>query len=622
MVGEVNGVDDTEAINAALGSITAGGTLFFPPGTYVYKRGIGSLIADTIVSDDILICGPGAIISGFNAAGATPNNSGNQYYNVFQATGRSRIKIRDLAFQGYTTPIVLFGCDDVLIEGISDEALLANAGGYLRDKSVFLYQCSDCRVVHNKFQDFQFGVYLSGDGTTQSENVTVSNNHFRHPVAAGSYTSLFPVGIYVHYANNVVLNGNTFKDIYSSLDNGSTGTGMGYGIYEGDGSCAELTISGNTFHYVAKGSKRAIGVYVNESRSATVSTNTLLAESGAQVLCGIQVDIKTTDAIRTICGNTIKLLDTSLSADGILCNNGTAHSSVGRFTINSNTVDGGAYGVRVNQLGGSVFNIEDNTLSAQLSANIRLLGTTAVPIVYPKISGNSVSKSQHTGIQLGGYVIGAQIIGNRVLDGNLAAGAAETDYGIQFTSYSFGSFIVGNVIGNTPGGGGAFVGGVVNAANAADRIFKDIVANNSLIGFAGSTFVRFPTVAPVNGIFDIGYGDFVANNGQQTAEEEGWYCVFLSSPSLSADASSASAQLTVSSTSGMLAGDIVLLTKDANPYDADYQDVTKWHSDTIASVDDGTHFTLTTGIPAGDGTYVAGTAAIRVARFKSTAAIS
>lgn len=620
--------NDTAAILAALAALTNGGALYFPSGTYKFLRGTGVLIADTITADNVLIYGDGAssIISGYNAAGNIPNDVGNQFYNVFQATSRSNITIKDMGFEGYTTPVSMFSCTNVVVDNIFDNAQLTNAGGYMRDKSVFVYQCVDVRVVNSRFENAFFGVYVSGDVTTKSNRVVVSACSFEHTTAAGSYTASFPVGVYWYYSEDCIVDGCTFKNIYSSVDNGTTGTGMGFGIYEGDGASGSGIISNNVFRFDAKGSKNTTGIYLNEMQQCVVSGNTFYVTAGGRMLSGILIDSKNQDSKVTVSGNTFDNKSTALFSVAVRMSDGVSAGGSTRspkITINGNTFNGFSNAIRQEFLGNSKLIISGNTISDTVDASIQLTGSSTVPLKHPSIVGNTITNSAKNAILFSQYVVSASIIGNTLLDGNTSNQVGDLGAAVLFVSYSAGSFIANNVIGNTAYGGGKFTIGVQNVDNANNRIFKDITVGNTFVGLTNNNqFGRFWSSSPTNQIFDVNKSDFFQNVQLVAAGNPGWFCTQTLTPTLTANASSASTTVTVNSTANILAGDIVLLCKDANPYDGDYASNTQWHADTVASVTNATDFVLTTGIPVGDGTYVAGTAFIKLARFKAAAAIA
>ena len=615
-------LDIMPTIIVALATFTNGGHLHFPAGAYRVHRGTGSLLADNIIAGNLTISGDGAATEfyGLNGAGALPNNVGNEFYNVFQATSVNNITLRDMAFTGYCTPLSLFSCGgNIVVDNIQDNGLLANAGTYLRDKTCYFHKCSDVKVTKSDFNNSQFGVYLSGDSGTRTAKATVSGNTFRQTAAAGAFTCLFPVGVYVYYADDVVVTSNVFEDIYSSLDNGTTGTGIGYGVYESDGASNAVTLSANTFRYNGKGSKRAIGAYINYALLFTATGNTIYAPSSGALNDGIRSDIKITNAKRTITGNSMSLGATTF---GVYITDDSTSGFLSKATVSGNTIYGGANAIRVEAPNCGV-TIANNTCHGQLEAALFLAGAAANPLKFPLIQGNLVSGGQTNAILFNQYVVSPAIIGNVLLDGNLGNTAGDNGAAILFASLSHGLFLAGNVIGNTAAGGGLFTYGVQNASNAADRIFKDITYGNTFLGLANNLQLgRYSAASPTNGFFDITKGDFIQNVQLNAGGIPGWYCALKLTPTLTVNASSASTTVTVNSTSSMAAGQVVLLTRNASPYDADYYTATKWHVDTIDSVTSGTDFVLTTGIPAGDGTFEAGTAAVVVASFKAAAVIA
>ena len=625
--------DSTAAFIAALASLSGGGRLTIPDGTYIIKRGNGGLLADTIPTGNITISGDGhaAVLSCFNAAGAIPNNVGNQFYNVFQAIGKDNITIENLAIEGYGCLGYFDDCENLTVRNVLVNGLLANAGGYLFDKALYFHKCRGVKVHGNEFKNSFFPVYLSGDGSTRTRDVTVSGNNFEYDVAAGSFTASFPCQVYVYFADEVTVTGNTFRNIYSSVDDGTSGTGMGYGVYEGDGACKSLTISGNTFDFTGNGSKNATGILVTEALYASITGNTISADADGRLSDGIRLDAMTTNATRVVCGNTISNLQTNAPAGqyGIRAD-GISTTNVVSLNVSGNVIYGFTNAVRVEGVFGSIGSsvlLANNICKSQHDECMHFEGAAALPMRFAKITGNTIINSNANGLLFNQHVVTPIVIGNTILDGNLDALATEIGAAIRFTTNSFGAVLIGNLIGNTSGGGGLFTEAVANASSVTSRIFKDIVANNTFLGMAGATsateFVNFPTVSPTVGIFDIEYGDAVQNNTLNAGGVPGWHCVNVSMATLTSDASNAiGTTVKVASTLGYVAADIVLLCKTNNPYNGDYADTTKWHATTIASVTNGTDFVLTDAIPAGDGTYVSGTAIVKRARFRAAAAIA
>jgi hypothetical protein len=706
--------NDTAAIAAALAAMPNGGALYFPSGTYRTYRAFAS---DNIVSNNITIFGDGAstIIDG-NPFGSIFNNAYNEFYNVFQATSRSNITLRDMSFRGVCCPLFVQQCVNVRINNIVDDGqLVQNAietttitnitqgqpqtftytgadpiivsgnnysrlrtidgvvgmtqintqtiyiqnlnttaktftsdlfstagygayvsGGtmsictnFMRDKSLWIDRCRDVRVESCKFLNTHFTVYVAGVFATESmtSRCVVSNCHFEYTTPAGQYTAWYPVGVYWYLADDCVVEGCTFVDYYSSAVRGSSGAGAGYAIYEGDGISTNGTIVGNTFRFRPKGELTATCIYVSTMDALTISANIFETD---RTDC-IRLDSKKGGMITTVTGNTFKKPLTSPALAGgtaVQVSGGgagfpTNPANAMTTTISDNVMDG--QGIRIIGFGNGRHLISGNTIRNSPMQGILIWGFDPYPHKFVSIVGNRIERSQNAGIQMNSRCLQTHIASNVILDGNLSNQAGDFGAAIWFTSFSFGSTVVGNVIGNTPYGGGLFTYGVSNASSEDVRIFKDILANNTFVGLPdGAQYrqIRFWEASPTNGIYDIVQGEFVTNADPDAGEAPGWYCVFKRTPELSSDASSASTTVTVSSTANFAAGDIVLLTKKKDMYDTSYYTNTEWHVDTIASVTNSTQFVLTTGIPSGDGTYVAGTAGVYVARFKAAAAIA
>lgn len=608
--------DDTAAINAALAGLTNGGSLHFPAGIYLVRRGNGVVTADNIVANNVRIYGDGSatVLAGLNAAGATPNNSGNEHYNFFQASGRKNILIESLHFSGYLTLLNAVDSTGIVVNDVSTNGLLQNAGGYLRNKAIYLHRATNVRITNNKFLNNEFAVYLSGDATTRTRNALIQGNHFENNVAAGSFTALFPVGVYVYYVDDAVIKRNTFSNIYSSLDNGSTGTGMGYGVYEGDGAAVSLIISNNQFGFDGLSFKNAHPIYTSQTKTLTVTGNRIITAG-----LGIRFDLQSGAQNYTIANNIVESGSTT-QTQAIYINNSTK----GNMTVVSqNDIKYG--GITLNNgnvTSPNVAIVGNNLANTYQNAAIQLQGHAANPLVSATISDNRIVKPGLNGILLNSYCIKTRIVGNTILDADQANNGTEKSAAIRFTSYSFGAHISGNHIANTFKGGGHALYAVSNASSASDRIYKDIIEGNTFEGFAnGTQFHRFFTTTPTNGILDLTDNQFITN-ANPTSGNSGWQVMRTLQPQLSVDASNGTGKIiTVSNTSNMAVGDNILLVKNITD-PAIHVAATNWHASTIAAIPSETRLTLTDAIPVGDSTYLAGTAQVKVVRFKPRAAMA
>jgi hypothetical protein len=511
----------------------------------------------------------------------------------------------------------------------------AKATNWCANKAVHLNGCVDVLVEGCTFLNNEFAVYLGGIGGAASttSRCIVSNCMFKQTTPAGQFTALFPCGVYWVYTKDCVVDSCTFVDFFSSVANGTTGDGQGYGIYEGDGASTSGVISNNTFMLRSKSNLTACAIYLNEMQACTVTGNTFETEAntstqGALVL----IDSKNQNSRIVVTGNTIRRAANAAASSITISFFPPTSANAPDVKISDNVIVGGFNNIRIDGGGNGKYNISNNTLRESTNAAFQVMGVsqaTGFSVTIPHknllIQSNRIEKSGRNGILINGVCLQTQILNNTILDGNTTNQAGDLGAAIWFTDNSFGSTIVGNTIGNTPHGGGLFTLGVTNSNNAADRIFKDITANNTFYSFSDGSQInsnRFFSSSPTNGLYDLQRGDFIQNQFFASGGVPGWYVTSTTNQALSVNASSASTTVTVPSTGSILAGDIVLLVKKANMYDSAYYTTTEWHADTVASVTNGTEFVLTTGIPAGDGTYVAGTAQVITARFKAAAAVA
>jgi hypothetical protein len=601
--------DDTAAFRAAL---AASSEVFIPPGRYVLKKSSASQV-NNIVRNNTHIYGDGkstVIVNGFNyAAVSGQNKSGDENYNAFQATGITGITIENMAFEK-TCALAAFSCNDIVFKNIYVDGF---HDGVMQDKGVFFHKCNRVRINNCIFRNMNFSVYLSGDATERSTQCVINASLFENNIPAGSFSyTEFPVGVYDYYADDVVVSNNTFRNIYSSLDNGNTGTGMGYGVYEGDGAANKITITGNTFEFTGNGNKNATAVYINQAVSAEISNNIVKASATARLVNGFLIDSKVTGTTRSVSGNDLTNLQTGLPTFGIYVT-GVNAANVGTYNIYQNTITGFSNAVRMDGISAGKIIVAKNTCNSQNNAAIQLSGTPEVPLKFAMISGNKITNGKEQGILFGGYCVSSSVIDNTILDGNRANGSGEEFAAIRFETFSFGSVITGNTIGNSAGG--LFPYGVTNASNVSSRIFKDITANNTFVGLSssGMQFLRFPTTVSTVGIFDLNQGDVVQNT--QSVAASGWTCTRSAVLTMTANASNALTQISVSSTAGMLAGDSILICKDANTYDTNYYTPSNWHASTVVAVTSDTRFVIADAIPVNDGTFMAGKAVVKTARL-------
>ncbi|HEY4941958.1 MAG TPA: hypothetical protein VII56_11085 [Rhizomicrobium sp.] len=568
--------------------------------------------------------GPGATLVDSSATGGSNLD---YHYCFFCALNVSGLIIEGLHFQAGTL-LSCVGCTNPVVSRVTADGL--HASTYLHGYGLYCAKTTGLKISDSAFTNFLFHIYigaLAGQLTTTRCGATISNTTEANNVAFGSFIATFPVGVYDFYGSDVTVTGGGCSDIYSSVAGGNPGTGMGYCIYEGDGAPLSLSVTGYTMHFDGNGAGNAIGILVSAAQNVSLVGNPCWAASGANLLsCDYIAPINATMKNVVIANNTMLNLDASATGQQAIYITGGLAGVTPQVTTNGNSITGFESCIRAdNNLAPITLTFSNDNCTGQIKDGIRLQGMATQPLLFPHLTNETVVGSGNHAVQFYLNVVSPSLVGNHFLDGNTANQSGDAGAAVYFGTGAYGSLFTGNVIANTPYGGGQFTWGVQNATAAAQRPFKDIVGNNSfagLLGGNGAQFGRYFNSVPTNGIFDLSQSEHIQNTAIDQGAPPGWYVTGVFNPALTATASNASTTITVNSTAGLAAGYPVLFTRTSNPYNGDYENPAMQWADTIASVTDAKHFVLSNGIPSGNGPYLAGTAVVTVARFSAEAAIT
>lgn len=505
-----------------------------------------------------------------------------------------------------------------------------HASTYLHGFGIYCENTTGLKVSDSSLRNFMFHIYMGaikGSETTTRCSATISNTTEVNDIPAGSFIATFPVGIYDYYGSDVTVTGGGCNNIYSSVDDGNPGTGMGYCIYEGDGAPLSLAVTGYNMHFDGNGKKNAIGVLVSAAQNVTLTGNTCWAAAGANLMSCAYVSPQNAAMKNvTITANVMLNFDPAATSQNAIYVTSSLAGVRPQIATNGNMVTGFQTCIRVDNPGDALnLKFANDDCTGQTLDGIMMVGNATQPILYPHLSNETVTGSARHAVNFSQYVVTPILIGNHFLDGNTSKQASDLGAAVYFGSGAYGSVITGNVIGNTPYGGGQFTWGVQNTSNASSRPFKDIIGTNTFTALTmgnGAQFGRYFGTKPSNGLFDLSKSDRIANILTGPGTPTGWDVTAVLNPALTAPASSASPTIAVTSTKGLAPGNAVLFTMTSNPYNGDYAVAAKSWADTIATVPDAQHFTLTNGIPSGNGPYAAGTAVVTVAQFSTEAAIT
>jgi hypothetical protein len=378
--------DDTTAIQNAA-TAAAGGTLFFPKGTWLITSAIP-------LSSDTMVCGVG-----WGSVIKTETLD----IDIFAADTKVRLIFKDFKIDGNRkgdavtgnlgiANINLTSCTDVLIEnvyflGAEYLSVRFNLGerhivrGCTFDGAVAegITAWGDFTIIsNNHFVDCQYNAIVS----RQSENITISGNTFENIGATTGDAALviFPKGDNTNPGKNISIVGNVFhSDCYRPIIvNGRAATSY----------IENVTISNNTF-------LDALGTHmieVNYAKGVVISNN--ICEDGAttrDIYIAIAEDVVIEG---NICRNSVVGIRVHSLVDGIISNNliDTASDSGiivsgtndDRITISGNrTKSCTNYGISVTNLANKlkVINNDDDSSGtpfaiAAVGANILVYGNT------------------------------------------------------------------------------------------------------------------------------------------------------------------------------------------------------------------------------------------------------
>lgn len=226
--------DDTASIRLALASIPAGGTLFFPPGTYLISEEIAGI-------SNLVIEGVGATI-----ISATVQRS------FFYFTNGSQIIVRNMGFDMNEPDLPVYS--DVTQQP-KNVALFFDAG------------CSDFSVVGSVFENLYTNavrIYQSGG------SASILGNRFSSPVQTQMLV-LEHIQV-VTFHGSVRIEGNTFTNAAVTSPASVPGGVMV------SGTVGSVKIDSNTFDYCGRDNtgNHRIGVidFYGNSQNVTVSNNT------------------------------------------------------------------------------------------------------------------------------------------------------------------------------------------------------------------------------------------------------------------------------------------------------------------------------------------------------------
>lgn len=615
---------------------------FVPAATYTLGRYAG---VDNITADGFTVTAArGAVIRYDQSLEVLGGTGGTETRNAFQATSRTNLRFVGIGF-GAITAIHLNGCEDVLIDGLRGDGNVTSGDAINHHwyTGVHLYACKRVTLTNSHFKNFEWGFFLNGSNASRCKTITVSDCHFYNtklttmlnPAISGipvtGQTTDFPAGIYVYYADHVVVRSSHFTNICAAVSLGSRGTGMGGGIYEGDGACGSLTIGGCTFTVDRGDGYGFSGIYINTTKQLDIQPCIYNFNSTNPISVPIGGDAVAADA-------------TSPGAQSWKINAGpiTMVGGTNRYAIQAGTTDNSSYPLTV-KVSGAIINggrfqwsknhtrnvalaIVDNETYGSPDAGIEVLSN--VINVNPIVARNRVERAACSGIVVAGSVR-SQVHNNQIFDCNtLNETSDDGKYsGIVFPSYGYGASLKGNHVENRGGlantVGGANMRLAVHAAASVSPLAWKYDNSNTSFGLPPNIptlYQYFYTAAPASG-FDWKRGDVAFNALCPAGGVERWVVSQCIETTLTTNLVATNTTVQLASTSGMGIGDLFAVVVNPSTIDANIGDATQYYFGAVLTVDSGVQVTLVGAIPSSR-TFPTSTSRVYVIRFKAAAAIA
>jgi len=245
----------TTAIQTAVDSLTNGGVVYFPQGTYLLNVTNGVTLDNNIA---LVGDGPATIIK-FGAQ------------DSLTAVSKTNVEIRNIKFKNENYRVYFNKCTNVQLIDCHGDGLIT--AGNITQQGFWFAGCNNVLIQNPTFVNYRDCIYLSADdwptGTNPCGRVSVVGGSI---IQTNHGTGMdYPTGVYGFQVQYLYVDGVYFQDIKPSA--GSTGTG--YGVYEGDGTLGNLTlvqVSNCIFKNVDAATTAYVGILTSVARDTVVDT--------------------------------------------------------------------------------------------------------------------------------------------------------------------------------------------------------------------------------------------------------------------------------------------------------------------------------------------------------------
>jgi len=244
--------DDAVAIQAAIDSISSGGIIFFPKGTYIIGTGLGIRSNNTLVGanryDSVLKTKAGTDITLINDGSGV----------------NSKICITDLGFSGNKANV---SAGQIMNLEKTEDFLVSNCRIIdSKGDGMIIRQCSYGQIVNNNIVNCDnHGISLTNTDA-QGNDIQIVGNSIKNPGASG---------INVSQQNNVTVTGNSVRHTSGHVDSSGQPTGYGGVRFSND---TTRCVAGNN---AIQGMSRGIFVVGTAGAYNTIDGN-VMNDSGIQ----------------------------------------------------------------------------------------------------------------------------------------------------------------------------------------------------------------------------------------------------------------------------------------------------------------------------------------------------
>lgn len=426
--------DSTAAVQAAIDSLPSGGTVYFPDGEFYLETEVELGANITLTGNGNLSILVGPTTGGF----------------IFNQTSKDNITIQNLKFQLNRAKLKFITCDNITITNCYFDGLW-NTSNEITQQSLWFGGCNQILVENCSFKDIRDSIYTPTEnanlGSINCDNLVVRGCKFWQEFHG--LTIQYPTGIYIYYCDNASIYDCEFTNITPA-----TGSAPGYGVYEGDGECVNLTINNCRFT-LTETQETMVGILTTQASTALISGCYFNGEMRG-------FEYGATDTQVTNC-NFNKAMAYFAPTSGK-----TAYKSI---LLDGNTfVEAYGYGIVVYP--GSTTYVETFLMTNNVVRNAVRSGVWIASVTYSSIvgntfincnTGNNVDEPKTSGVNFFGGTYLGFVDGN--LFQNVSGGAGHMKYGVAIAASTNGINVTqSNQIINME------TGSVQNALSAAPSI--------------------------------------------------------------------------------------------------------------------------------------------------------